>query len=77
LFFFSNYIYIFVINRPLTSIEEVTVISAVYENGHATCHFSFETNSEPADGEPAPIVIEKNYYLTFAAGTLRTEGRFI
>jgi len=29
---------------------------------------------EQADGEPAPLVIEKNYYLLFAAGLLRTEG---
>jgi hypothetical protein len=52
------------------------VISAVYEDGRATCHFSFETNSAQVDDEPAPITIDKNYYLTFAEGKLRTEGRF-
>ena len=52
------------------------MISAVYEDGRATCHFSFETNSAQAEDEPAPITIDKNYYLTFASGKLRSEGKF-
>ncbi len=67
---------LFVFHSPSLTNEEVNVISAVYEDGYATCQFSFETISEQADGEPAPIVIEKNYYLTFAAGILKTEGTF-
>ncbi len=67
---------IFIYNSPLPSNEDVNVNNAIYENGHATCQFSFETTSEQADGEPAPIVIEKNYYLTFAAGILQTDGLF-
>jgi hypothetical protein len=75
IFCFYFEIFVFVFCSPSPTIEEVTVHSAVYEDGRATCEFSFDTTSEQADGEPAPIVIEKNYHLIFAAGILRTEGR--
>ncbi len=74
--YFFIYIFIFVFNSPSLSIEEVNVISTVYDNGRATCQFSFETTSGQADGEPAPIALGKNYYLIFATGILRTEGIF-
>ncbi len=70
---FHKFIF-FIYNSPSLTNEEVHVIDAVYENGLATCKFSFDTNSEQADGEPAPLVIDKNYYIIFAAGLLRSEG---
>ena len=65
---------IFVLISPLISAVPVNVISTMDENGHVTCQFSFETISSQVNGEPAPIVIEKDYYITFAVGILRTEG---
>ena len=59
---------------PSVSVANVSVISATYENGQATCEFSFNTTSEQAANEPVPVVTNKNYYLTFAAGILRTGG---
>ncbi|CAF1163143.1 unnamed protein product [Rotaria sp. Silwood1] len=60
--------------RPPTASEvAVNVIDAKYDNGFVTCHFSFETTSEQANNESAPIVIEKDYHLTFAGGILRTD----
>ena len=53
--------------------EEVNVISAVYEDGRATCRFSFNTTRS---GEPVLIALNTDYYLTFSAGLLTTEGRF-
>ncbi|UJR28575.1 hypothetical protein I4U23_009808 [Adineta vaga] len=53
---------------------EVIVINAVYENGQATCEFSFDTTSGQIENETAPIVAGKDYYLNFAAGILRLEG---
>lgn len=52
------------------------MISTGYENGRATCQFSFETNSAQIANESEPIVTEKNYYITFATGILRTGGIF-
>lgn len=53
----------------------MNVIDAAYDDGQVTCQFSFEITTEQADGEPAPIVVDKNYYLIFAAGILKGEGR--
>lgn len=51
----------------------MTVLENSFADGVLTCKFSFDTNAEQADGEPAPIATEKNYHLLFAAGLLRTE----
>ncbi|CAF4085300.1 unnamed protein product [Adineta steineri] len=58
---------------PSTTVEKVNVTSAIYENGRTTCQFSFETTSQQATDEPAPIVTGKDYYLIYAGGLLRTE----
>ena len=52
-------------------------MNAAYDDGQIVCQFSFEITTEQADGEPAPIAIDKSYYLTFAAGALKNEGRFL
>ncbi|CAF3697979.1 unnamed protein product [Rotaria sordida] len=58
---------------PLPSSVEVNVIDTTYEDGFAICQFSFNTTSQQVDDEPEPIVIEKNYYLLFSGGILRTD----
>lgn len=65
----------FLFHSPSLSNEEITVLNAAYDDGQVTCQFSFEITTEQVDGEPTPIGVDKNYYLIFAAGSLKNEGR--